>query len=90
MFWTCFGGIVLEHRAQDGTINGFDNKQQFRGDGSTYHHMIQSLEYSINFQFSFDIAVTGARVKTVRKMLFLALLGSHVFRTHTVALPDNR
>lgn len=20
-FWTCFGGIALEHRAQDGTIN---------------------------------------------------------------------
>ena len=52
MFWTCFGGIVLEHRAQDGTINGFDNKQQFRGDGSTYHHMIQSLEYSIKIQSS--------------------------------------
>ena len=45
-FWACFGGIVLERRARDGTINDFDNKGQSRGDGSTYHNMIQNLEYA--------------------------------------------
>ena len=36
----------MEHRAQDGTINDFDDKWQSRGDGSTYHHMIEILEYA--------------------------------------------
>ena len=44
--WTCFEGIVLEHRAQDGTINDVDNKGKSRGDGSAYHHMIQISEYA--------------------------------------------
>ena len=45
-FWACFEGIVLENRVPDGTINDFDSKRQSRGDGSTYHHMIQNLEYA--------------------------------------------
>ena len=41
MLWRyCFG-----HRAKHGTLNDVDNKGQSRGDGSTYHHMIQILEY---------------------------------------------